>query len=126
MVVVEQLGTGHEEHTPSHPPLLGKITAIGFFECWPKLLFEFIHFCQPGIGGFFIMGTAPAPMLLQFQVILKPDPGNPQELYLESLQALGINPLEHDIRFVEDDWESPTLGAWGLGWEVWLDGMEIT
>jgi len=62
----------------------------------------------------------------QFQVILKPSPENIQELYLESLKALGINPLEHDIRFVEDDWESPTLGAWGLGWEVWLDGMEIT
>ncbi len=62
----------------------------------------------------------------QFQVILKPDPGNPQELYLQSLEALGINPLEHDIRFVEDNWESPALGAWGLGWEVWLDGQEIT
>ena len=62
----------------------------------------------------------------QFQVILKPDPGNPQELYLHSLQALGIDPQEHDIRFVEDNWESPALGAWGLGWEVWLDGQEIT
>jgi len=62
----------------------------------------------------------------QFQVILKPSPDNIQDLYLESLKALGINPLEHDIRFDEDDWESPTLGAWGLGWEVWLDGMEIT
>ncbi|MCA1927360.1 MAG: glycine--tRNA ligase subunit alpha [Calditerrivibrio sp.] len=62
----------------------------------------------------------------QFQVILKPSPDNIQDLYLESLKVLGINPLEHDIRFVEDDWESPTLGAWGLGWEVWLDGMEIT
>lgn len=62
----------------------------------------------------------------QFQVILKPDPGNPQELYLQSLQALGIQPLEHDIRFVEDNWESPALSAWGLGWEVWLDGQEIT
>jgi len=62
----------------------------------------------------------------QFQVILKPAPENPQDIYLESLKRLGINPLEHDIRFVEDDWESPTLGAWGLGWEVWLDGMEIT
>ncbi len=62
----------------------------------------------------------------QFQVILKPDPGNPQELYLQSLQALGIDPHEHDIRFVEDNWESPALGAWGLGWEVWLDGQEIT
>ena len=62
----------------------------------------------------------------QFQVILKPDPGNPQELYLNSLRALGIDPAEHDIRFVEDNWESPALGAWGLGWEVWLDGQEIT
>ncbi len=62
----------------------------------------------------------------QFQVIMKPSPDNIQELYLESLRLLGIIPEEHDIRFVEDDWESPTLGAWGLGWEVWLDGMEIT
>lgn len=62
----------------------------------------------------------------QYQVILKPSPLNVQQLYLDSLQAFGIDPLEHDIRFVEDDWESPTLGAWGLGWEVWLDGMEIT
>ncbi|SEJ97249.1 glycyl-tRNA synthetase alpha chain [Propionispira arboris] len=62
----------------------------------------------------------------QFQVIMKPSPDNIQELYLESLAKLGINPAEHDIRFVEDNWESPTLGAWGLGWEVWLDGMEIT
>ncbi len=62
----------------------------------------------------------------QYQVILKPDPGNPQELYLESLKALGIDPRQHDIRFVEDNWESPALGAWGLGWEVWLDGQEIT
>jgi glycyl-tRNA synthetase alpha chain len=62
----------------------------------------------------------------QYQVALKPSPPDIQELYLESLKSLGINPLEHDIRFVEDDWESPTLGAWGLGWEVWLDGMEVT
>jgi glycyl-tRNA synthetase alpha chain len=62
----------------------------------------------------------------QYQVLLKPSPQNAQELYLESLKRLGINPMEHDIRFVEDDWESPTLGAWGLGWEVWADGMEIT
>ncbi|MGE0734546.1 MAG: glycine--tRNA ligase subunit alpha [Alphaproteobacteria bacterium] len=62
----------------------------------------------------------------QFQVLLKPSPANSQELYLESLKALGIDPLAHDIRFVEDDWESPTLGAWGLGWEVWCDGMEVT
>jgi glycyl-tRNA synthetase alpha chain len=62
----------------------------------------------------------------QYQVILKPNPANLQELYLESLAAIGIDPLAHDIRFVEDDWESPTLGAWGLGWEVWCDGMEVT
>ena len=62
----------------------------------------------------------------QFQVILKPSPDNVLELYLESLRALGIDAAEHDIRFVEDDWESPTLGAWGLGWEVWLNGMEVT
>ncbi len=62
----------------------------------------------------------------QFQVILKPSPDDVIDVYLNSLRALGIKPEEHDIRFVEDDWESPTLGAWGLGWEVWLDGMEIT
>jgi glycyl-tRNA synthetase len=65
-------------------------------------------------------------MHYQLQVILKPDPGNPQELYLKSLEAIGIDPRQHDIRFVEDKWESPALGAWGLGWEVWLDGQEIT
>jgi glycyl-tRNA synthetase alpha chain len=62
----------------------------------------------------------------QYQVVLKPSPADIQERYLDSLRALGIDPGEHDIRFVEDDWESPTLGAWGLGWEVWLDGMEVT
>ena len=62
----------------------------------------------------------------QYQVVLKPSPADIQDLYLESLKNLGIDPQEHDIRFVEDDWESPTLGAWGLGWEVWLDGMEVT
>ncbi|MBF0219103.1 MAG: glycine--tRNA ligase subunit alpha [Gammaproteobacteria bacterium] len=62
----------------------------------------------------------------QFQVVIKPSPLNFQDLYLGSLKMLGINPLEHDIRFVEDNWESPTLGAWGLGWEVWLNGMEVT
>lgn len=62
----------------------------------------------------------------QFQVIIKPSPQNSQQLYLDSLLAIGINPKEHDLRFVEDDWESPTLGAWGLGWEVWCDGMEIS
>jgi glycyl-tRNA synthetase alpha chain len=63
---------------------------------------------------------------LQYQVVLKPNPPDSQELYLESLRALGVAPEEHDVRFVEDDWESPTLGAAGLGWEVWLDGMEIS
>ena len=62
----------------------------------------------------------------QFQVVIKPSPDNIQELYLGSLEALGIDTETHDIRFVEDDWESPTLGAWGLGWEVWLNGMEVT
>ncbi len=62
----------------------------------------------------------------QYQVIMKPNPGNLQELYLDSLLAIGIDPLLHDVRFVEDDWESPTLGAWGLGWEVWCDGMEVS
>jgi glycyl-tRNA synthetase alpha chain len=62
----------------------------------------------------------------QFQVALKPSPPNIQDLYIDSLRALGLDPTKHDIRFVEDDWESPTLGAWGLGWEVWLDGMEVT
>jgi glycyl-tRNA synthetase alpha chain len=62
----------------------------------------------------------------QYQVVLKPSPDNLQELYLGSLAEIGIDPLKHDIRFVEDDWESPTLGAWGLGWEVWCDGMEVT
>ena len=62
----------------------------------------------------------------QYQVILKPSPDNVQQLYLDSLRAIGINIDEHDVRFVEDDWESPTLGAWGLGWEVWIDGMEVT
>jgi glycyl-tRNA synthetase alpha chain len=62
----------------------------------------------------------------QYQVILKPSPSDVLEVYLDSLRALGIDPLLHDIRFVEDDWESPTLGAWGLGWEVWCDGMEVT
>lgn len=62
----------------------------------------------------------------QYQVIMKPSPMNIQDLYLDSLRSFGVDPLDHDIRFVEDDWESPTVGAWGLGWEVWLDGMEIT
>lgn len=62
----------------------------------------------------------------QFQVVMKPSPSNLQDLYLGSLKRLGLDPLVHDIRFVEDNWESPTLGAWGLGWEIWLNGMEVT
>ncbi len=62
----------------------------------------------------------------QFQGLIKPSPANSQELYLGSLKAIGLDPADHDVRFVEDDWESPTLGAWGLGWEVWIDGMEVT
>ena len=62
----------------------------------------------------------------QFQVMLKPSPDNIQQLYLDSLKEMGIDPLVHDIRFVEDNWESPTLGAWGLGWEIWLNGMEVS
>lgn len=62
----------------------------------------------------------------QFQVVIKPSPDNIQELYLGSLKELGMDPTIHDIRFVEDNWENPTLGAWGLGWEVWLNGMEVT
>lgn len=65
-------------------------------------------------------------MHTQLQVILKPDPGNPQELYLGSLEAIGIDRRKHDIRFVEDNWEAPALGAWGLGWQVWCDGQEIS
>lgn len=80
---------------------------------------------RPGDGRY---GENPNRMqhFYQFQVALKPSPDNIQELYLDSLRALGIDPLIHDIRFVEDNWESPTLGAWGLGWEVWQNGMEIT
>jgi len=62
----------------------------------------------------------------QYQVVVKPSPDDIQGIYLESLKFLGINPVKHDVRFVQDDWESPTLGAWGVGWEVWLDGLEIT
>ncbi len=80
---------------------------------------------RPDDGRF---GDNPNRMQLfyQLQVILQPDPGNPQELYLQSLEAIGIDRCQHDIRFVEDNWESPLIGAWGLGWEVWLDGQEIT
>ncbi len=80
---------------------------------------------RPGDGRY---GENPNRMqhFYQYQVLLKPSPDNIQELYLDSLRMLGFDPLVHDIRFVEDNWESPTLGAWGLGWEVWLNGMEIT
>jgi len=80
---------------------------------------------RPGDGRY---GENPNRMYQhhQLQVIVKPTPDNIQEKYLKSLESIGIDPLKHDIRFVEDNWESPTLGAWGLGWEVWLDGMEIT
>ena len=80
---------------------------------------------RPGDGRY---GENPTRLqhYFQYQVIIKPSPENLQELYLDSLRAIGIDAAEHDIRFVEDDWESPTLGAWGLGWEVWLNGMEVT
>jgi glycyl-tRNA synthetase alpha chain len=65
-------------------------------------------------------------LFYQFQAVMKPSPKNIQQIYLDSLKAIGLDPKKHDIRFVEDDWESPTLGAWGLGWEVWIDGMEAT
>jgi glycyl-tRNA synthetase len=81
--------------------------------------------CRPADGRY---GENPNRLqqYYQFQVILKPDPGDPQGLYLQSLEALGVNLGENDVRFVEDNWESPALGAWGLGWEVWLNGQEIT
>lgn len=86
----------------------------------------YVEPCRRPTDGRF--GTNPNRLqhYFQFQVILKPSPLNMQELYLESLEAIGFNLSEHDIRFVHDDWESPTLGAWGLGWEVWMDGMEVT
>ena len=80
---------------------------------------------RPGDGRY---GDSPNRLqhYYQFQVIMKPSPVNSQELYLESLRLLGIDPLLHDVRFVEDDWENPTIGAWGLGWEIWCDGMEVS
>lgn len=80
---------------------------------------------RPGDGRY---GDNPnrVQQFYQYQVVLKPSPLNIQDLYIESLKSLGIDPLVHDIRFVEDNWESPTLGAWGLGWEVWLNGMEVS
>ena len=81
-------------------------------------------------GGPPMGATAKTPtgcnIYYQYQVLIKPSPPDLQELYLGSLRAIGIDMVLHDIRFVEDDWESPTLGAWGLGWEVWCDGMEVS
>ena len=82
--------------------------------------------CRRPTDGRFGDNPNRAQHYYQFQVIIKPSPENIQEKYLTSLESLGINPRHHDIRFVEDNWESPTLGAWGVGWEVWLDGMEVT
>jgi glycyl-tRNA synthetase alpha chain len=86
----------------------------------------FAQFCRRPSDGRYGDNPNRAGAYYQFQVGLKPSPHNVQELYLDSLRAIGLDPAAHDIRFVEDDWESPTLGAWGLGWEVWCDGMEVT
>ena len=82
--------------------------------------------CRRPTDGRFGENPNRAQHYFQYQVLIKPSPENIQEKYLSSLEAIGINQSEHDIRFVEDNWESPTLGAWGVGWEVWLDGMEVT
>src|SRR5512139_3816394 len=86
----------------------------------------FAQFCRRPSDGRYGENTNRAGAYYQFQVGLKPSPQHVQDLYLDSLRAIGLDPAAHDIRFVEDDWESPTLGAWGLGWEVWCDGMEVT
>src|SRR6188472_3025787 len=86
----------------------------------------FVQFCRRPSDGRYGENPNRAGAYYQFQVGLKPSPQNTQDLYLDSLRAIGMDPAAHDIRFVEDDWESPTLGAWGLGWEVWCDGMEVT
>ncbi|TMQ19511.1 MAG: glycine--tRNA ligase subunit alpha [Deltaproteobacteria bacterium] len=86
----------------------------------------FAQFCRRPSDGRYGENPNRAGAYYQFQVGLKPSPLHVQELYLDSLRAIGLDPAAHDIRFVEDDWESPTLGAWGLGWEVWCDGMEVT
>ncbi len=86
----------------------------------------FAQFCRRPSDGRYGENPNRAGAYYQFQVGLKPSPLHVQELYLDSLRAIGLDPASHDIRFVEDDWESPTLGAWGLGWEVWCDGMEVT
>ena len=107
----------------------GRLSAGAFLVCESRNPFlESLLFEQLG-GHLKQAAGSPArwpPPAISSQVILKPDPGNPQELYLGSLEALGIDTSAHDVRFVEDNWESPVLGAWGLGWEVWLDGMEVT
>ena len=82
--------------------------------------------CRRPTDGRFGENPNRAQHYFQYQVIIKPSPDGIQEKYLTSLESLGVNPRDHDIRFVEDNWESPTLGAWGVGWEVWLDGMEVT
>jgi glycyl-tRNA synthetase alpha chain len=86
----------------------------------------FVQYCRRPSDGRYGENPNRAGAYFQFQVGLKPSPLNVQDLYLDSLRAIGLDPSSHDIRFVEDDWESPTLGAWGLGWEVWCDGMEVT
>ena len=86
----------------------------------------YVEPCRRPTDGRFGDNPNRAQHYYQYQVIIKPSPEEIQEIYLYSLESLGINPKEHDIRFVEDNWESPTLGAWGVGWEVWLDGMEVT
>ncbi|MEA2067046.1 MAG: glycine--tRNA ligase subunit alpha [Thermotogota bacterium] len=86
----------------------------------------FVQPCRRPTDGRYAENPMRTQRYFQYQVLIKPSPENSQEIYLDSLKALGINPKKHDIRFVEDNWESPTLGAWGVGWEVWLDGMEIT
>ncbi|TYB84157.1 MAG: glycine--tRNA ligase subunit alpha [Kosmotoga sp.] len=86
----------------------------------------FVQPCRRPTDGRYAENPMRTQRYFQYQVLIKPSPKNSQEIYLDSLKALGIEPKKHDIRFVEDNWESPTLGAWGVGWEVWLDGMEIT
>lgn len=86
----------------------------------------YAQFCRRPTDGRYGENPNRGQMFCQYQVVLKPSPMNIQDLYLDSLKALGIDPLVHDIRFVEDNWESPTLGAWGLGWEVWQNSMEIS
>ncbi|MGE3547878.1 MAG: glycine--tRNA ligase subunit alpha, partial [Kofleriaceae bacterium] len=86
----------------------------------------FAQFCRRPADGRYGDNPNRAGAYYQFQVGLKPSPLDVQDRYLDSLRAIGLDPASHDIRFVEDDWESPTLGAWGLGWEVWCDGMEVT